>query len=730
MNQALFENIIKKWRKRSDPTERLTLNQIANMVLLSGSSKNASIIGSTLSLFIQYFDPPNGPYGHKWGVNWTAVRRDHPHLVDQQPRPVPAAPLPNRPPASPSANEILDDMKLALSDEISAVRQEFEAHPLNSWIQQDLGMAGDGSFLYECYVELPGDSELPIPEGVGVLLHWPSFVNPHLVEATLLSYDSLNSLIIVDVQRLLTPRQRETQFKVVPRVDELLATVTARLSDLQGDKDSLAWRILRPNFKPRTKPSSGTISSVGLDDSQFRSVQKCFGQDVTFLWGPPGTGKTHTLARLIATAALGGKKVIATAIANVAVDQLAIKTVKALEASARGRELLDDGRVLRFGHSRLPEVTREERLFPNKLEIQNLRKQLHHVQQQLNSIPRERHVDRALAQRVVNELISALRKVTKKTIEKSPIVLTTAVQTCIEPTFHETKFDMMVVDEASMMPIPYLACIVLIGGERLIIAGDFRQLGPIALAQSRAAFDWLHKDAFTLTGITQNLSHPALSSLISQRRMRREICDLINPLFYGGMLRTEMGTENPATRLPPNPGMPAVFLSLLSRDGSEAIKTETGSRFNQRSGELVVKLAALYAGTDGLQIGVITPYRAQVSRIKALLRDAKLDKTHLERIKVGTVHAFQGAESDIVIWDLVDTEHLPIGRLYRDEPGNRLTNVAISRAREKLVIVGDREVFANGIGHKSVKALKGILKNQFSERLGNVVSARRLDYLR
>jgi predicted NBD/HSP70 family sugar kinase len=47
MNQALFENIIKKWRKRSDPTERLTLNQIANMVLLSGSSKNASIIGIT-----------------------------------------------------------------------------------------------------------------------------------------------------------------------------------------------------------------------------------------------------------------------------------------------------------------------------------------------------------------------------------------------------------------------------------------------------------------------------------------------------------------------------------------------------------------------------------------------------------------------------------------------------------------------------------------------------------
>jgi hypothetical protein len=726
MNQALFENIIKKWRKRSDPTERLTLNQIANMVLLKGSSKNASTIGATLSLFIQYFDPPKGPYGHKWGVNWTSVRRDHPHLMEQQPPPG----RPHTPPGPATAGHpLLNDMKLALTNEIAAVQRELDEHPLNAWVQHELGMAGDGSFLYECYVELQRDTELPIPEGVGVLLKFPTFIDPPLIEATLLSYDTLNSLVILEVNRPLSLKHVNRQFVVIPRLEELLIALRTRLSELESAKSALSWRLLRQtSFAAKPQSWNNFVSKAGLDDAQYGAIQKCLDHDITFLWGPPGTGKTHTLAYLIAHAALGGKKVIATAIANVAVDQLAMKTVKALENSdCGGSALLDNGRILRFGHARLHEVTREGRLFPNKLEIQRLRKLLHEAQLKLKEIPQNRTMDRALAQKRVSDLTRDLRKVTKETIESSRVVITTAIQTCIESAFSETKFDMMVVDEASMMSIPYLACMGLIARERLIIAGDFKQLGPIALAQSRAAFDWLHKDAFTLTGITENLSHPALARLTTQRRMRPEICELINPLFYGGMLKTELSSVNPAITLPPKPGSPAVFVSLLREDGSEAIKTQSGSRVNQKSAEIVVKLATCYAETDDIQIGIITPYRAQVSRIKAFLRDAKLDKTRLERIKIGTVHAFQGAESDVIVWDLVDTDHQPIGRLYRDEPGNRLTNVAISRARGKLVIIGDRSVFLEGNGHKLVGALKGILLNKFSERLGNLVSVHELN---
>src|SRR5882672_9589679 len=82
MPQELFERIVKKWRKRSDPTEGLTLPQIANIALGSGNNRNASIVGSTLSLFIRYFHAPRGPQAYKWRVNWTTVQRDYPHLFD------------------------------------------------------------------------------------------------------------------------------------------------------------------------------------------------------------------------------------------------------------------------------------------------------------------------------------------------------------------------------------------------------------------------------------------------------------------------------------------------------------------------------------------------------------------------------------------------------------------------------------------------------------------------
>jgi hypothetical protein len=719
MPQELFERIIKKWRKRSDPTEGLTLPQIANIALGNGNSRNASLVGSALNQFFQYFHPPRGPQGHKWKVNWSVEQRDHPHLVDLEP------PVPH--PQSPTL--LLADIKLALDEEIRAVRKEIADHPLNAFIIQDLGMAGDGSFLYEAYVELPRDSELPIPEGMGILLRWASYVQQGPVESTLLSYDPLNSIIIFEVERPLSLQQRSKYFDVLPRVDELLIAVKNRLTALSSNPEALSWRLLRSPLVPLRKSWTTPINSLGLDETQCSAVEACLRNDITFVWGPPGTGKTHTLARLIASAASGGQKVIATAIANVAVDQLASKLVKALEESGTpGKKLLDEGQVLRFGHARLSEVSGESRLFPNKLEIQRLRKLLHEARKRHGEIPQHDQVGRALGQKEIEDLKKELRRVTKETIEKSQIVITTAIQTCIESTFSETSFDAMVIDEASMMPIPYLACMGLIGRERLVIAGDFRQLGPIALAQSRAAFDWLHRDAFELAGITQNSSHPALRMLMVQRRMHQDICNLVNSVFYQGKLQTKVDTKiTLTTRLPPLPGVAAVFVSLTPDDGSEVIQTESKSRLNRKSADIVVRLATEYTKIEETAlIGVIAPYRAQVSLIRRLVREQHLPDKNVERIKIGTVHAFQGSEADVIIWDLVDTPHQPIGKLYRGDAGNRLTNVAISRARGKLIIVGDPDVFSFGGGHLSVGALKGILKNRFSQQFGNVVSVREL----
>jgi superfamily I DNA and/or RNA helicase len=113
---------------------------------------------------------------------------------------------------------------------------------------------------------------------------------------------------------------------------------------------------------------------------------------------------------------------------------------------------------------------------------------------------------RAKLQHDILQLKSQLRNLTKDLLDNARIVLTTAVQTCIEPTIGERSFDFVVIDEASMMPIPYVACVGALGRDQVVITGDFRQLGPIALSHTAAAFRWLHKDAFELAGSCANVA--------------------------------------------------------------------------------------------------------------------------------------------------------------------------------------------------------------------------------
>lgn len=458
-------------------------------------------------------------------------------------------------------------------------------------------------------------------------------------------------------------------------------------------------------------------------------IQGCLDRDISFVWGPPGTGKTYTLGKLIATAAIAGKRIIATSIANVAVDQLALQVMRALEtAEPKGLTLVNGGQVIRFGHPRLPEVIKEARLFPHREEIQELRRQLHQALENHRKIPERDTIARALSTKLIKELRDEIRRRTKEIIDQARVILTTAIQVCIEPMLTETGFDIMVVDEASMMPIPILACMGLVGRERIVVAGDFRQLGPIAVSQSRAAFDWLHKDAFQLAGITGNLNHPALGMLTVQRRMHSEICEIINRHFYENKLTTNVHqTKIRASALPPLPGKPAVFVLFLPDDGSQVEPTENGSRRNQASAKIAATLAAKYVKNDStIQVALITPYRAQVSLLKRLLREMNFPSAQADRLKVGTVHAFQGAEADVIIWDLVDTLSHPVGKLYRGDAGNRLANVAISRAQGKLVLIGDPETFSSAPGYPEVGRLRNILTLRFSGSDGNVIRAKDL----
>jgi hypothetical protein len=700
------------WQKRRNNDEAFTFNQIAALVLDSGNSTNASVIGQTVNQYQEYFI---NEQRYKWRANWEAIRQDHPHLfTDGASRPG-------------ELRDPIQDMLRALNDEIRDVRKKAEERPIIAFGLEYLGVVGQGgSFLYRATLDLESDDELPIPEGVGVLLKWEWGADRAIVEATLLNYDALESKIIVETEKPLAEGLLRYWFKVFPRTDELLKSVRARVELLRAFPCNLAKRLIEPNLYPKPISWTHEIDGRGLDGSQRAAVTRCLNQDITFIWGPPGTGKTHTLARLIANAVFRGKRVLAVTIANVAIDQLALEVVKALKTSGRaGFDLLESGHVVRYGYPRLKEVSAEKRLFPQRLEIQRLRRQLYDLREKRQKISKRNAEALALNQKAINDVSSEIRRLVRETLANARIILTTAVQTCIEEELSKQDFDLVVIDEASMMPIPYALVVSMHGHERLVIAGDFRQLGPIAVSQSQVAYEWLHRDVYALHGVNQDTNHQAVAMLMTQRRMHKDICELINGPFYAGKLITHVSSSKTVAReLEPLPGKVAVLVDLKPEDGTNVEKTDSGSRRNEASALLALYFAlnALQASTS-ISVGIVSPYRAQVSLLRRRLEECQLKEDLLNRIKLGTIHAFQGSEDDVIIWDLVDDRISGIGRLYRDETGNRLVNVALSRAKGKLIIIGDKGAFISGRGSELVRGFRAILAQHFSTTIGNVIAA-------
>ena len=125
--------------------------------------------------------------------------------------------------------------------------------------------------------------------------------------------------------------------------------------------------------------------------------------------------------------------------------------------------------------------------------------------------------------------------------------------------------------------------------------------------------------------------------------------------------------------------------------------TRGGTRQNTANADAVINLLDLYSEgeEDTFSIGVITPYTGQVSLLKARFIERAYSLDFQSRVKIGTVHTFQGSECDVIIFDMVDCSKFEkgkktyFGQIFRGEQGEQLLNVAISRARHKLIVVCD-----------------------------------------
>lgn len=472
----------------------------------------------------------------------------------------------------------------------------------------------------------------------------------------------------------------------------LTEELAARLAELSQDAIPSGARRLLDRFE--TAPAAvGRIhpvpNGIDLNPNQEAAVAAALCEPLWWIWGPPGTGKTTSLGALVAEMVIRGERVLVTAHSNVAVDTAMMATAEELEV--RGHQSsLTNGSVVRAGPAMLaPAIQRG--LSSRELVLRehpDLASQLSLVRRALRTA---RSSELATLRRQHAALLEEIRRLEKLVVSRARVLFCTLPKATIDETIRSRTFTAVVVDEVSMALAPQIVFAASLADERVTLRGDFRQLPPIVTARDEEVQRDLGRDIFAHAGIPGSIDRGVISvdvtMLTTQHRMHPLIRSVVSDLSYLGRLedgRRVASETAAAVRSEPRPGSPIVVVNTRLL-GGRGWRTRDQSRINPVSALWATQLAY-----DALRtvdhVALLAPYRGQVHLLTALVRDLKLG----ERVTVGTIHRMQGSEAPVVIFDIVDALPLGVpGRLLQGELGRRLVNVAFSRARSKLVVLGD-----------------------------------------
>ncbi|MGB6059555.1 MAG: AAA domain-containing protein, partial [Microthrixaceae bacterium] len=484
--------------------------------------------------------------------------------------------------------------------------------------------------------------------------------------------------------------------RLLERLDELGA----------GDRDEeLLTDLLYPDaFTVDEDEGSGDSEPpASPDEEQQRAARQAIEPGIRFTWGPPGTGKTRVLGMAVSQAAMEDRRVLVLAHANVAVDVALERIAEELGAD---HPLVAGGKVIRVGipqaagiaarHDLLPEHIAQSADPTGSSRVDALRKELRELSARARtgteSIPVAERIEVVRGElRSANSLLAERARLV---VEDASVVATTLTRSVIDETIWSSHFDLVVIDEASMAPLPIVLALVMRGARTVSFFGDFRQLPPVAISDDEIAREFFATDVFKFAEVIQmheqGLVDPRLSVLRTQFRMGESICAVVNDLAYDGLLRTAPTARNTAIRSAERGIAPGDELVIVDTSGIGArcdgeAAVDKWSRYNLSHAMLVASLAQSLEADGFNSVGVISPYRAQIELLTSLLRDH-------DSIQTATIHKFQGSECDAVVLDLTDA--LPMSGPSRLTGGEsdmalRLFNVAVSRARHKLVVVAD-----------------------------------------
>lgn len=550
----------------------------------------------------------------------------------------------------------------------------------------------DGNYLYKAELELEEGSDPHFSEGSP--LTFRSFgvyykcevIEFDYVNATLF-FSSTRNIDIANNSRILSDASFNTEAlrKLLQEISEKEVDVTKPLYKFLEDKTRKLRNV------PHNAYPSYLDKWLEKDESQQKAFKAALEKDITFVWGPPGTGKSYTLAAIImALYHMKNERTAVCCLSNVAVDQLLEKVVDIIDTYEPG---MQRGEFYRAGRTQDDRLIATDFLYPDDPQSEKLRFKIQLRRKRIEQYKKERkqYSEEAIKVKAnLKDLREQLKTHTDYLIGKVKVVFSTISNFVINPRLKDSEFDNLIVDEASMLAQPQLIALARKVGKRIILVGDFQQLAPI----TTVGVPILKDSVFRLCGIDiEHADHPALHQLLNQRRSNPKIVDIINHAFYADKLHAENKKHHPVVAREPYNGC---VIGMKRIENGSVRFTRGGTRQNMANSDAVMELLDIYSkNTDqDFSIGVITPYTGQVSLLKAKFIERNYPVEFQERVRIGTVHTFQGSECDVIIFDMVDCSKFEkgtpyFGKIFAGEQGEQLMNVAISRARHKLIVVCD-----------------------------------------
>lgn len=423
--------------------------------------------------------------------------------------------------------------------------------------------------------------------------------------------------------------------------------------------------------------------NTSLNDSQLEAVRFALSaEDVAIIHGPPGTGKTTTLVELIRQITRTGQRVLAVAPSNLAVDNLFEKLLTSGE------------KAIRVGHpARVRPDLRYQTLdalaekHPNLKLSRKLARDAYVLRVQASKYTRARPEpgERRARRQEAKQMLADARKIEDQVVAS---VLDSARVVCATLTgldrdmLGSQHFDWCIMDEASQCT-EAAAWAPLQIADRLVLAGDHFQLPPTIISSQAVAQGF---NVSLLERLIGQLGKGVARRLSVQYRMHQQIMKFSSQEFYedslsaDGTVRDHLLLTLPGLAANELTGTPIDFIDTAGASYDESVELEGDSRYNLQEADLVVKKvqSLLAYGLAPTEIAVISPYSAQVRLLRERLQQPEME--------IDSVDGFQGREKEAVIVSLVRSNREGLIGFLEDV---RRMNVALTRARRKLIVIGD-----------------------------------------